>query len=69
MKENFWAYILLWEYRQSISKQLYGWTYGNKFSGEKKKTTVIRKKVVLVENYRKGRTYGDKLSGKKNYVY
>lgn len=64
MKENSWAYILLWEYRQSISKQLYGQTYGNKFSG-KKTPTFIRKKEVLVESYRKGRTYGDKLSEKK----
>lgn len=40
----------LWEYRQSISKQLYGWTYGNKFSG-KKKTTFIRKKEVLCREF------------------
>lgn len=52
MKENFWAYVLLWEYRQPISKQLYGWTYGNKFSG--KKTTFIRKKEVLCREFQEG---------------
>ena len=31
--------------------------------------TFIRKKEVLVESYRKGRTYSDKLSEKKNYLY